>query len=85
MVFGDSDVWCRLYNLLKESDDGDEKERDGKEEDGKERYCENIIKEFRELYFKELDMTILAVRLSRLPQFGNFLLKFPYLREQFLH
>jgi hypothetical protein len=87
MVFGNPDVWCRLYNLLKESDekDNDEKKRNSKERDGEERCGEDMIKEFQKLYFKECDMTILAVSIPRLPQFGNFLLKFPYRRELFLH
>jgi FtsH-binding integral membrane protein len=79
MVFGSPDVWCRLYNLLKDSDekDNNEKMRNSKERDGEERCGEDMIKEFQKLYFKECDMTILAVSIPRLPTIWKLLAKIP--------
>jgi len=117
IVFDKSHVWCRLYNLLTDSDEEaraeeksgkdmkerdieerdmkerdmkerdmkerDMKERDMKERDMKEKGGEDIIEKFLRLYFKECNMTVLAVSIPNIATIWKHFANFPLIGNYF--
>jgi hypothetical protein len=79
VVFGNGDIWSKMYDLLNEKASEEATKKASEEttkkvgEEANEKACEDACEEFKESERKEYKMTCLAVSILRLSQFAKLL------------